>query len=213
MREQQRVPPAGAGAERADADEVRRLDGIGGEVGEVGPERDVDVGRQLGEAGDLGLERGAQAVHQVVPQRLLLRRLGRAALLLEALVHVVGIDAEERERPAILRGRVGDAPLVLEDQDPLRVVGREHALELRRVLAALDRVGRDRLHAGVRRAADAVRHARAEALDRIAEHDQQLRVGRGARDQPRRPEVVHVARRPLAGDLPRACAGSARGTP
>jgi hypothetical protein len=80
-------------------------------------------------------------------------------------------------------------------------VAREHALELRGVLAALDRVRGDRLEPAAGRAAEPVGDAGAEALDRVAEHDQQLRVGRGAGDQPRGPEVVHVARRPLAGDL------------
>ena len=132
-----------------------------------------------------------------------LRRLGRAAPPLEAVVPVLGVDAEEGERAAVLPRRVGDALLVLQDQQPRLVVAGEQAAQLRGVATALDRVGGDRLDARVRRPAQPVRHARAEALDRVAEHDQQLRLGRGAREQPRRPEVVHVARRPLADDLAR----------
>ena len=161
-------------------------------------------GASVPELGDLGLERRAQPVDQVRPELVLGRGLGRPARRVEGLVAVVGIDAEERERAAVLGRRLGDAALVLEDQDPLAVVHREHALELRRVAAALGRVRADRLHPRVGAAARAVRDARPVALDRIAEHDQQLRVGRGAADQRRDPEVVHVARRPLAGDLARA---------
>src|SRR5215218_3808289 len=106
-------------------------DGTGTDVGEVGPQGDVDLRRQLGEPGDLRLERRAERLHHVVPQGRLLGGLRRPALLLEALVDVLGVDAEERQRPAVLRGGVGDALLVLQDQDPVGGVGREHALELR----------------------------------------------------------------------------------
>jgi hypothetical protein len=119
------------------------------------------------------------------------------------LVPVLGIDAEELQRAPRLAGRVGDALLVLQDQDARRVVAGEHAAQLRRIAPALDRVGGHRFEAPVGRAAEPVRDTGAEALDRVAEHDQQLRVGRRAGDQRRRPEVVHVARRPLARDLPR----------
>jgi hypothetical protein len=74
-----------------------------------------------------------------------------------------------------------------------------------RVAAAADDVRHVEL--GVRARSEVlVGQADPVALDRVAEHDQQPRVRRRARQQRRRPRVVHVARPPLAADR----AGAAR---
>ena len=63
----------------------------------------------------------------------------------------VRVDAEELERAAVLAGGIGDALLVLQDQQLGRVVAGEHAPQLRRVAAALDPVGGGRLQPRVGR--------------------------------------------------------------
>src|SRR5215211_5321490 len=114
---------------------------IGGEVGEVAPQRHVDVRRHGGELEHLRLVRRAQPVEHVVPQRLLVRGLRRAAPLLEPVVPVLGVDAEEGERAPVLVGRLGDALLVLEDEQLGLVVVGEQPPQLGGVASALDRVG------------------------------------------------------------------------
>ena len=150
MREQQPVPPAGAGAERADADEVGRGRHRRARWAKFGQSETSISGASSASRATSGSNIACSAVHQVVPQRLLLGRLGRAALLAR---RPRGRGRGRRRGTRSVRrycgGGVGDALLVLQDQELLRVVAGEHAPELRRVLAALDRVGGDGLHARV----------------------------------------------------------------
>ena len=108
---------------------------------------------------------------------------------------------DELERPVVLLERLGEPALELQDEHLAAVEVVEHALQLQRVAAALDGVGRQVRRGAAAAACERVQHAGAVALDGVAEDHEDLRVRRRARDQARRPDVAHVARRPVAGHL------------
>ena len=102
-----------------------------------------------------------------------------------------------------ISARVGEAALILQDEDPLAGEEVEHSQELVGIGAPRD--GHGELVEDPPPAqghSPASRDARAEALDGIPEDDQNACLGGGLVKQAYRPVVVHVAGRPLAGAAP-----------
>jgi hypothetical protein len=109
------------------------------------------------------------------------------------------VEPDELERLPHVPSGVGHTLLVLQHQHLLAGKLCEQAEYLLPVQAAFDLVVQQRR--GSRIAAHVQEgQAGPDPLDRIAQHHEHPRVGRRGPQHRRRPEVVHVARRPLAGD-------------
>ena len=138
-------------------------------------------GTSSSQLGHVRLQLADERLLEVVPERLLLAALRRAARARQVRRHVLRRKPDELERPVVLLERLGQAPLELQDQHLAAVDVVEDALQLKRVAPSFDRVGRE-VRGGTSAApCEGVQHARAVPLDRIAEDHEDLRVRRGAR--------------------------------